>query len=489
VRPAQNREKWVNSSEPASMPTVMRWADDPRQAARYAACAFALAGPLTILGAVLNAHRLDAHGASVGPIVAAGLVAILLAAIIPWLPWRRWNPRWTMVLPALALAMTVASEIGAGGSRTSDGAMSTASVVGIIFVWIGLTQPRWWPTACALPAALALSIAFAIEGAGISIASTLNMVVFAALIGELVAWVKQSDQARSDDLGLVIDGTGQLRSETDRAAAARRLVETVVALLRVPNVAVYLPETDGRCSLVASAGTVPWETERPTAIGGIAVRAVAAGTELSIPLVGRSGCPRGLVVAAGRRRQDEFMLRLAQILGEQAGYQLDDLAQFDALADESRRDPLTGVGNRRFADEVLHDLCDGDAVAVVDLDDLRGINARVGHQGGDEAIRAIARHLTDSVRAVDVVARLGGDEFVVVLRGAGQAALALVDRVTADWNDAHADATFSTGVTVHRGGDPEATLRAADAALFSAKRRGRAQSYAAPVEVEDAAGF
>jgi diguanylate cyclase (GGDEF)-like protein len=468
---------------------TMRWADDPRQAARYAACAFALAGPLTVLGAVFNQQRLQSGGASIGPIVAAGLAAILVAVIIPWLPWRRWSPRATMVLPVLAMALTVASEIGARGSRTSDGAMSTAAVVSIIFVWIGLTQPRFWPTAFAVPSAIALAIAFGVEGAHISIASTANMVIFAAIIGELVAWVKHSDKERGDDLGVVIDGTSELRSETDRTAAAHRLADTVVALLRVPNVAVYLPEPDGRFALVAATGSVPWEPERPVGGVGIGVRAVAVGTELSIPLVGRSGSPRGLVVAAGRRKQDEFMMRLARILGEQAGYQLDDLAQFDALADETRRDPLTGVGNRRFADEVLRELRPGDAVGVVDLDDLRGINARTGHQGGDEVIRAVAQYLVDSVRSADVVARIGGDEFVLVLREAGGDALALVARVADEWNGAHPDATFSAGAIVHHGGDAEVTLRAADSALYAAKRAGRARATLVPAPVEDASGF
>ena len=154
----------------------MRWADDPRQAARYAAYAFALAGPLTVLGALLNMDRLHAGGTSLGPIVAAGVLAMVIAAVIPWLPWRRWNPRATMVLPVLAMAMTVASEISARGSRTSDGAMTTAAVVSIVFVWIGLTQPRWWPTAFAVPCVVALSVAFEAEGAHISIASTANMV-------------------------------------------------------------------------------------------------------------------------------------------------------------------------------------------------------------------------------------------------------------------------------------------------------------------------
>ena len=216
---------------------------------------------------------------------------------------------------------------------------------------------------------------------------------------------------------------------------------------------------------------------------------MSVGTELSIPLVGRSGATRGLVVAAGRRRQDEFMLRLARILGEQAGYQLDDLAQFDALADETRRDPLTGVGNRRFADEVLRELRTGDAVGVVDLDDLRGINARLGHQGGDEVIRAIAQHLVDSVRAADVVARLGGDEFVMVLRDAGDDALALVARIVAEWNDAHprrrsVPARPCTTAEIPR---RRCGLRTSRSTRRSAT--GRARATLVPAVVDDAAGF
>ena len=92
-----------------------------------------------------------------------------------------------------------------------------------------------------------------------------------------------------------------------------------------------------------------------------------------------------------------------------------------------------------------------------------------------------------------MVARLGGDEFVMVLRDAGDDALALVARIVAEWNDAHPDATFSAGATVHRGGDPEATLRAADAALYAAKRGGSGPGHARPAPSADdapaAAGF
>ena len=336
-----------------------------------------------------------------------------------------------------------------------------------------------------------MCFAFATEGAPVSVATTLMTVAIATIIGELIAFVKHADTVRSNELGVVIDGTSELRSETDATAAARRLAETVVGLMRVPNVAVYLPDADGRFMLVASEGTVLWETERVVRkLSGIAVRSVPAGTELSVPLVGRAGQARGLVVATGRRRQDEFMLRLAQILGEQAGYQFDDLAQLDALNDETRRDALTGIGNRRYADEMLRGLQPGDVVAVIDLDDLRGINARAGHHGGDEAIRSVAAHLVDSVRAGDRVARLGGDEFVVLLRGAGADAGELIERITESWNTRRPDATFSVGATAYRGGDPEATLRIADDALFRAKSDGRARPHMVDLPaVDDVSGF
>ncbi|MEP6623109.1 MAG: diguanylate cyclase [Acidimicrobiia bacterium] len=474
----------------------MHWSNDPRRAALYAAYAFAVAGAITILGGLANADRFAKEGGSSTPILIAGAIALIAAGVIPMLPWARWNSRVTLVLPTLGLAILCMSELGSKSSRTADGAMGTATVVTLLFVWIGLTQPRWCSSLSAPIAGTALCLVFWAEGAPVSIVTLVTGVVLSAIIGELVAWVKHADAARSAELGLVIDGTSGLRNDTDRQAAAQRLADTVVALLHVPNVAVYL-ETNDDYRLTATTGDASWPDRRAVdAIGGLSVSAIDAGVELVIPLVGRAGGLRGVVVTAGRRRQDEFMLRLAQILGEQAGYRLDDLDAIDALTDENRRDALTGIGNRRFGDELLRGLRPRDVVAVVDLDDLRGINARSGHHGGDAAIRSVARYLSDAVRQVDAVARLGGDEFVMVLRDVGEDALVLVDRIAARWNLAHPGVTFSVGAAIFTGGDPEETLRTADDALFKAKRGGRARAHLAPSltigppgAVRDASGF
>ena len=489
----------------------MHWSDDPRRAAVYAAFVFALGGLITILGGLANAQQFARVGGSSTPILFAGFGALAIAAITPLLPWSRWSPRATLVLPLLALAIVMVAELGSKSSRTADGAMGTATVVTLIFVWIGLTQPRWWAIGSSPLAAAALIIAFSSEDAPLSITTTVTAVVLSAVIGELVAWVKHADDARSDELGLVIDGTSGLRNDTNQVEAARRLAETVVALLRVPNVAVYLevhpadppapaeadqPDQDLDFGLAASVGDARWPSRRAVvAPTGLTVSAVDASVELVIPLVGRAGGLRGIVVTAGRRRQDEFMLRLAQILGEQAGHRLDDLDAIDTLTDETRRDPLTGVGNRRFGDELLRTLRPRDVVAVLDLDNLRGINARVGHHGGDAAIRAVAQYLDQTLRQVDAVARMGGDEFAMVLRDVGEDAEELVARIAYDWNSVNVDTTFSIGAAVYRGGDPEITFRAADDALFTAKRDGRSRAHLVvvetdpPDEVRNASGF
>ena len=394
----------------------MHWTSDPRRAAQYAAYAFGVVGIITILGALGNQGVYEKVGGSTTWIMVAGIGALVVAAAIPLLPWGRWGSRATLTLPLFGLTVLAVSEVGSKSGRTGDGVMGTATIVTLIFVWIGLTQPRWWSFILTPVVAGTLVLVFSLEHADVSITTLVTGVVLSAVIGELVAWVKHGDEVRSDELGLVIDGTSGLRNDNDRVAAARRLAETVVSLLRIPNVGVYLDGPGDDYSLVAKTGPFAWPATR-TVEGdtGLTVSAVNAEVELVIPLVGRAGGLRGVVVASGRRRQDEFMLRLAQILGEQAGYRLDDLDALDALTDETRRDALTGIGNRRHGDEILKSLRPLDLVVVIDLDDLRGINATRGHQGGDEAIRSVASYLSEAIREGDAVARMGGDEFVIVI--------------------------------------------------------------------------
>jgi diguanylate cyclase (GGDEF)-like protein len=131
------------------------------------------------------------------------------------------------------------------------------------------------------------------------------------------------------------------------------------------------------------------------------------------------------------------------------------------------RDVLTGLALRAAALDALGDLRAGDAVVMLDLDELKHVNDTRGHAAGDELLRAVAQHLSAGVRTEDTVARWGGDEFVIVLRGGAPAASAVVERLRRS-----SPSEFSAGIAVHGDGAGSATLGRADAALLAAKRAG-----------------
>jgi diguanylate cyclase (GGDEF)-like protein len=95
-------------------------------------------------------------------------------------------------------------------------------------------------------------------------------------------------------------------------------------------------------------------------------------------------------------------------------------AASEQLATAARTDPLTGLLNRRAFDALMVDWAAtpfSGSVAVVDLNDLKGLNDRHGHTAGDAAIQLVARALKAQFRITDPVFRTGGDEFLVVLAG------------------------------------------------------------------------
>jgi diguanylate cyclase (GGDEF)-like protein len=139
-------------------------------------------------------------------------------------------------------------------------------------------------------------------------------------------------------------------------------------------------------------------------------------------------------------------------------------------------DPLTGLLNRRAVGERIgHELArarrTGEAFAtlLIDVDHFKQINDRDGHAAGDDALVGLARMLTHELREIDTVARLGGDEFGVILPATGVAgALATAERLRE-----RSDVPISVGTAVYGVDGHTATelARAADAALYDAKRR------------------
>ena len=166
-----------------------------------------------------------------------------------------------------------------------------------------------------------------------------------------------------------------------------------------------------------------------------------------------------------------------------------ELARLNArLLEDSRRDPLTGLRNRRALVEDLPDVeLDARrhgrsfAIAVCDVDRFKAYNDRLGHIAGDQALRAIAATVRMQLRAGDTAYRYGGEELVLVLRDADtREALAAAERVRAAVEGAalpHPDdprgiVTVSIGVATGKGDAPDLLARA-DRALYEAKNGGR----------------
>jgi diguanylate cyclase (GGDEF)-like protein len=138
-------------------------------------------------------------------------------------------------------------------------------------------------------------------------------------------------------------------------------------------------------------------------------------------------------------------------------------------------DPVTGLALRRVAERHLFDAAGADVtVALVDVDNLHGINDAHTHDGGDVFLAAVAERLTHAANPGDLVARLGGDEFVVITRRdphtlALALAAAIAQPVTID--ETTLPMQVSIGICHVPGGDPHTALGCADRAMFTAKRR------------------
>ena len=173
----------------------------------------------------------------------------------------------------------------------------------------------------------------------------------------------------------------------------------------------------------------------------------------------------------------------------------------ERLMEDSRRDPLTGMRNRRALADELPDLEAAHlehgasfAVALCDVDHFKAYNDELGHLAGDQALRAVAATIRGALRAQDLAYRFGGEELLLVLPGAGAAEAAAASRRVRAAVEAAAMphpagiggvVTVSIGVASGPVGYGELLARA-DAALYDAKRGGRNQVVVAAGEAEPA---
>jgi diguanylate cyclase (GGDEF)-like protein len=243
--------------------------------------------------------------------------------------------------------------------------------------------------------------------------------------------------------------------------------------------------------------------EATQAAGGVVI--AEDGSYVETGDVGAGGERLDFELTTGRRSFGRLMLvgddfdpeerMTAAALAGQAVVALENARLHRIVERQALADGLTGLANRRQADETLSsELARTDRLGgpvgliLADLDDFKAVNDRHGHPTGDIVLREFAETLRETVREIDTAARWGGEEFAVILPGtdlegaahvAERIRIAFAERtiVSVDGEPLHVTASFGAAAS-----GPATTVQelieAADGALYRAKRAGKDRVYA-----------
>jgi diguanylate cyclase (GGDEF)-like protein len=277
------------------------------------------------------------------------------------------------------------------------------------------------------------------------------------------------------------------------------------ALVGALEEAVVLQHADGRVELLnasakALAGTDAELVTQPMA-DWLAVDKDGAPMAAAETPAGRSfasGTPQRRVIALDRPDRDRLWCDVSTgplwRPGEAAPYAVvcsyTDVTERqhleEHLLDLARRDPLTGLWNRRrFEQDLAHQLerCqrDGERAALVllDVDDFKQVNDLLGHLAGDEVLCALGDALTTRLRPGDHASRLGGDEFALLLLDVDEHDVARIaveledhlrDAATAAQDRTSLSISIGTALLDRSTGSVNEVLEAADRAMYAAKQ-------------------
>jgi diguanylate cyclase (GGDEF)-like protein len=191
--------------------------------------------------------------------------------------------------------------------------------------------------------------------------------------------------------------------------------------------------------------------------------------------------------------------RLVESYLSGAATALSNLRMRDTMKAQANFDMLTGLYNRRFAEEYARKQFaiakrSGQplGVAMLDLDHFKELNDAHGHEIGDSVLRYFAKTVIESIRETNLIARYGGEEFLVVLPDTSAKSCILVAerireavmtmRVPSNTEKPIDAVTVSIGVAAfpEHGGTLEEVMQASDKALYESKRRGRNRVTVAP---------
>ena len=219
---------------------------------------------------------------------------------------------------------------------------------------------------------------------------------------------------------------------------------------------------------------------------------------IAVPLLGETST-LGLLTVFSRAEaptlDDSLALELEGLV-QRAGPAVENARRFREARQQADLDALTNLYNRRY----FHDTLGREvsrarrynrrlALLLLDLDDFKAINDRIGHLAGDSVLAEVAERIREVVRSADVACRVGGDEFAVILPesttgDADQLYHRLLGAVSSRPVGQAGRLSISAGMAQLREDDnPTAFFERADEALYRAKEHGKGQvvSHEAPL--------
>jgi diguanylate cyclase (GGDEF)-like protein/PAS domain S-box-containing protein len=223
-----------------------------------------------------------------------------------------------------------------------------------------------------------------------------------------------------------------------------------------------------------------------------ALRVPLVAQDKTIGLLSWEAAPVAETSGLGQRAEE-----LAVVFAGHISLAVANLTLRQTLREESIRDVVTGLFNRRYMEESLtREMTRAErygrplSVIAIDIDHFKQFNDRHGHEAGDYVLRAVAGVLQKSIRHEDIACRSGGEEFLLILpeaslgiavQRAEQLRIAIA-ALAVDYRDVLLDTvTISVGVSAfpEHGDAGDVVVRAADAALYRAKGLGRNQTVVA----------
>jgi diguanylate cyclase (GGDEF)-like protein len=264
--------------------------------------------------------------------------------------------------------------------------------------------------------------------------------------------------------------------------------------------------TAGGDPLVAAYGLSPMEAERQRvpAVDDLHTRSIAFSYEyengevnpvrhgLAVPLPGETE-PIGMLAVFSRgpgHTFNEATIKALAALAARAAPAIENARRFREARELADIDALTGLHNRRYFHETLAREVSRArryrrplSLVVLDLDDFKAVNDRIGHLAGDDVLAEIGERMRSVVRTADVACRIGGEEFGVLLpesslADAEQLYERLASAVAASPVGEAGDLSLSGGIThLHPDDSPTTFFERADDALYGAKAAGKARAH------------